>query len=199
MGRNSLRAVVLAATTLTAALLFINDTTPARLPVALAFALVIPGLGWACRLRLRDRGDTLLFAVTISICLLVLVGEGMALLRLWSVTGGFLILAAIGALGVCLPQPFRLPLLSRFAKARTAVAPKLPPGLANGSAGHGLDEHLADLPPRRIHYDGYGGDEMDHRADEQPQHRTEERPHDGHASAEQQIPPDEREKPATGV
>jgi hypothetical protein len=48
-------------------------------------------------------GDTLLLAITISVCLLVVVGESMALLRLWSVPGGFLVLAAIALLGVALP------------------------------------------------------------------------------------------------
>jgi hypothetical protein len=179
IGRNWLWVVVLAATTLTAALLFINDTTPARIPVALVFALVIPGLGWACRLRQRDLGDTLLLAVTISVCLLVLVGEGMALLRLWSVTGGFLILAVIGVFGACLPQRFRPPLPGRD----TAVAAERPPSLSNGAAPHDLDKHLADLPQRQIGYHRYNGREMDHRDGEQPEQRADERPQDGRASS----------------
>jgi hypothetical protein len=109
MDRRSLRLLVIATTALTAALLLVDDSTPARILVALAFALVMPGLGWAERLRLRDRGDTLLLAVTMSVCLLVLVGEGMALLRVWSVPGAFVVLAAIALLGVGLPERFRLP------------------------------------------------------------------------------------------
>jgi hypothetical protein len=91
------------ATVIAGAMVLRDVTTPARIPVLLAFAIVVPGLGWAYRLRLPDRGDTLLLAMTISVCLLVVVGESMALLRLWSVPGGFLVLAAIALLGVALP------------------------------------------------------------------------------------------------
>ncbi|MEV1288765.1 hypothetical protein [Micromonospora sp. NPDC049679] len=96
--------VVGVATALTAAFVLFGATSPARIPVVLAFSLVVPGLGWARRLRLSDAGDTVLAAVTISICLLVVVGEGMALLRLWSVPGGFLLLAAVALLGVVPPR-----------------------------------------------------------------------------------------------
>jgi hypothetical protein len=100
MTRRLAPIVVVVATALTAAFVVFGGTSQARIPVVLAFSLVVPGLGWARRLRLSDAGDTVLAAVTISICLLVVVGEGMALLRLWSVPGGFLLLAAVALLGV---------------------------------------------------------------------------------------------------
>jgi hypothetical protein len=92
--------VVVVATVVGGALVLLDV---ARIAVLLAFAVAVPGLGWAWRLGLPDKGDTLLLAITISVCLLVVVGEGMALLRLWSVQGGFLVLAAIAVLGVVLP------------------------------------------------------------------------------------------------
>lgn len=105
MQRLKLPAVVVAMA-LTAAFVIFDVTGWARIPVVLGFALVVPGLGWAWRLRLADAGDTLLTAVTISVCLLVGVGEGMALLRLWSVEGGFFVLAVVAVAGVALP-PYR--------------------------------------------------------------------------------------------
>jgi hypothetical protein len=97
--------VVVVATAVTGALVLLDVNTPARIPLVLAFALTVPGLGWASRMRLPDTGDALLLAVTISVCLLVIVGEGMALLGIWSVEGGFLVLAAVALLGVGLPRP----------------------------------------------------------------------------------------------
>jgi len=103
MNRISLLLVIVA-TAFTGALVLLDVNTPARIPLVLAFALTAPGLGWASRMHLPDTADTLLLAVTISVCLLVIVGEGMALLRLWSVEMGFLVLAAIALLGVGLPR-----------------------------------------------------------------------------------------------
>jgi hypothetical protein len=104
MRRLALSFVVVVATALTTAFVVFGATSPARLPAVLAFAVVVPGLGWASRLRLADAADTLSIAITISLCLLVVVGEGMALLRLWSVERGFLVLAAVAVLGVTLPR-----------------------------------------------------------------------------------------------
>jgi hypothetical protein len=104
MRRRALSILILIATALTTGLVVFGATSWIRIPIVLAFAVVVPGLGWASRLRLADAGDTLLVAVTISIALLVVVGESMALLRLWSVQGGFLVLAAIALLGITLPR-----------------------------------------------------------------------------------------------
>jgi hypothetical protein len=100
MTRSFPTLLVAVTTGVSEALVVFDIDTPVRAPILLAFALVIPGLGWAWRLRLSDRGDTLLLAVAISVCVLVVVGEGMALLRLWSFKGGFLLLAVIALLGV---------------------------------------------------------------------------------------------------
>lgn len=104
MQRRALSILIAIATALTAAVVVFDAASWIRIPVVLAFAVVVPGSGWAWRLRLPDAGDTLLLAVTVSIGLLVVVGEGMALLRLWSVQGGFLVLAAIAFLGITLPR-----------------------------------------------------------------------------------------------
>lgn len=104
MKRLALPLVVGVATAIAGALVIFDVATWARIPAVLAFAVVVPGLGWAWRLRLSDTGDALLLAVTISACLLAIVGEGMALLRLWSVQGGFLVLAAIALIGVAVAQ-----------------------------------------------------------------------------------------------
>lgn len=104
MQRLTLSILIVIATALTTATVVFDAMSWIRIPVVLAFAVVVPGLGWAWRLRLSDAGDTLLVAVTISIGLLVVIGEGMALLRLWSVQGGFLVLAAIALLGIALPR-----------------------------------------------------------------------------------------------
>lgn len=109
MHRLALLIPVVIATALTTALVIFGADSWIRIPVVLAFAVVVPGLGWAWRLRLADPGDTLLVAVTISIGLLVVIGEGMALLRLWSVQGGFLVLATIALLGVALPRAISAP------------------------------------------------------------------------------------------
>jgi hypothetical protein len=100
MNRLSPQLVVVVATVVASGLVLPEVVTPARIPLLLVFAVAIPGLGWAWRLRLPDTGDALLLAITISVCLLVVVGEGMALLRVWSVKGAFLVLAAIAVLGV---------------------------------------------------------------------------------------------------
>jgi hypothetical protein len=104
MKRLALSLVVVVATAVTGVLVTFDMATSARIPVVVAFAVVVPGLGWAWRLRLSDTGDTLLLAVTISVCSLVVIGEGMALLRLWSVERGFLVLAAVALLGVAIPR-----------------------------------------------------------------------------------------------
>lgn len=104
MNRLALPLVVVGATAITGIFMTFDIAIWARIPVVLTFAIVVPGLGWASRLRLSDAGDALLLAVTISVCSLVVIGESMALLRLWSVERGFLVLAAIALLGVAVPR-----------------------------------------------------------------------------------------------
>jgi hypothetical protein len=98
------------ATTLAAGVCLLTGAPePVRAPALLTFALVAPGLGWAVRARPGDRAEVLTLAIVLSVCLLVLVGETMALLRIWSLRGGFLVLAAAALLGlVPLTGPRRL-------------------------------------------------------------------------------------------
>jgi hypothetical protein len=94
---------VVLATLLAAAALFIVDTS-ARGPVLLAYAVAVPGFGWAQRLGLRDRADRLVVGVSLSVCFVVVVGQAMALLDMWSLSGGFLALAGAALAGVLLPS-----------------------------------------------------------------------------------------------
>ena len=51
---------------------------PCGSALALAGCLVLPGLGWARKMRLGDLGDTVALAVVLSICTTVAVGTAMA-------------------------------------------------------------------------------------------------------------------------
>jgi hypothetical protein len=99
--RPAFPVLFVAATTLAAGVCLLTGApAPVRVPAVLLFALVAPGLGWAARARPGDRADVLTLAIVLSVCLLVLVGETMALLRIWSLGGGFLVLAAAALLGL---------------------------------------------------------------------------------------------------
>ena len=75
-------------------------TAPAvRMTAALAGCLVLPGLGWARRLRLRDLGDTVALTVVLSLSITAVVATGMAVTGLWSPVAGLVVLAAVTGLG----------------------------------------------------------------------------------------------------
>lgn len=76
------------------------DPHAVRMAAALLLCLVLPGLGWARRLRLRDRGDTAAMTVVLSLSATAIVATGMAVLGRWSPTGGLALLAVVGVLGV---------------------------------------------------------------------------------------------------
>jgi hypothetical protein len=78
-----------------------------RVPVAVLWVLVIPGLPWAMRMRLADVGDTAASCVGISVALTAMVGSAMALLGIWSPGGGVLILAALAAAPLIMRGPPR--------------------------------------------------------------------------------------------
>ena len=75
------------------------DAPAVRMIAALAGCLVLPGLGWARRLRLRDLGDTLALTVVLSLSITAVVATAMAVTGLWSPTAGLAILAAVAAFG----------------------------------------------------------------------------------------------------
>jgi hypothetical protein len=70
-----------------------------RLVVVAAACLLLPGLGWAFRLGLRDVGDKLALAIGISICAITLIGTTMAVTGRWSTSGGAIALLAVAITG----------------------------------------------------------------------------------------------------
>lgn len=106
-GREPLRAALLCLTVLVGLLVLPDLAGPLRTPLAVAFALVAPGLAWARLLPLPDAGDRFAIGVALSAALLMLVGETMALLHGWSTVGGFTMLAVITVGGLAVPSPRR--------------------------------------------------------------------------------------------
>lgn len=84
------------------ALLLVADPSLGRLALAGVACLVLPGLGWARKMRLGDPGDTLAMTLVLSICTTVAVGTAMALAGAWSVGGGLAVLGLV-ALGGLVP------------------------------------------------------------------------------------------------
>lgn len=78
--------------------------TEVRLILMAAFCLLVPGYGWAHRMQLKDRGDTLAMTVVLSLCASVLVGTALAVSGLWSPFAGLIILVLI-TLGGFAPIP----------------------------------------------------------------------------------------------
>jgi hypothetical protein len=70
-----------------------------RVVVVAAACLLLPGLGWAFRLQLRDAGDKLALAIGISICAITLIGTTMAVTGRWSTSGGAIALLAVAITG----------------------------------------------------------------------------------------------------
>jgi hypothetical protein len=64
-----------------------------------AACLLLPGLGWARRSRLRDTGDRLALAIAISISAVTVIGTIMAVTGLWSAWIGLTALLAVAAAG----------------------------------------------------------------------------------------------------
>jgi hypothetical protein len=75
------------------------DAPAVRLAAALVGCLVLPGLGWARRLRLRDLGDTIALTVVLSLSITAAVATGMAVTGLWSPAAGLAILTAVTVVG----------------------------------------------------------------------------------------------------
>ena len=105
--------------------LLATNLPAARVAFALATCLLLPGLGWARKMRFGDLGDTVALAVVLSICTTVAVGTAMVLSGSWSPEWGLAALAGVALAGFV---PARL-LLDR---AGTAVRLRM--------AGFGDDE-----------------------------------------------------------
>jgi hypothetical protein len=113
--------------TLAAALVVVllaTNLPAARLTMALAICLLLPGLGWARRRRFGDLGDTVALAIVLSICMTVAVGTAMVLSGYWSPGWGLAVLAGIGLAGFV---PARLLLDRAGAVVRLRIA-----GFADG-------------------------------------------------------------------
>ena len=114
--------------------------TAGRPSVATAACLLLPGLGWAGKLRLEDAGDRLALAVAISICALTVVGTTMVVLGRWSTPLGLVALAVVGAVGALparLPNNVATPLSTLWrsrtkSAARSGSVPAMPVGIDDG-------------------------------------------------------------------
>jgi uncharacterized membrane protein len=95
--------------------------TEVRLILMAAFCLLVPGYGWAHRMQLKDRGDTLAMTVVLSLCASVLVGTALAVSGLWSPLAGLIILVLI-TLGGFAPIPGVAPFRKEF-KSRLVQRP----------------------------------------------------------------------------
>ena len=97
-------------------LLLVVEVGWVRTLCAAAFCLLAPGCGWARRMHLKDRGDTLALTAVFSICATIAVGTAMAVTGWWSPVAGFAVLVLIA---VCGFMPFR-----RTAAAHKVADPK---------------------------------------------------------------------------
>jgi hypothetical protein len=75
------------------------DVHAVRVSAAVLGCLVLPGLGWARRLQLRDLGDTIALTVVLSLTSTAIVATGMAVAGWWSPVAGLVCLAGVAALG----------------------------------------------------------------------------------------------------
>ena len=71
----------------------------ARVALALAICLLLPGLGWARKMRFADLGDTVALAIVLSMCMTVAVGTAMAVSGSWSPKWGLATLAGVALAG----------------------------------------------------------------------------------------------------
>lgn len=81
------------------AVAWLVDPHALRVVAALVVCLLLPGAGWARRMRLRDGGDTLALTVVLSICATAVVGTLMAVTHHWSPLSGLVILLGVSAAG----------------------------------------------------------------------------------------------------
>jgi hypothetical protein len=86
----------------------------ARMIFALVICLLLPGLGWARKMRLGDLGDTLALATALSICMTVAVATPMVVFGSLSIGWGLTALSAMAVAGF-------LPIRHLLDRARTAI------------------------------------------------------------------------------
>lgn len=123
------------------------DAPAVRMAVALVACLVLPGLGWARRLRLKDLGDTIALTVVLSLSITAVVATAMALAGAWSSLAGLVILVAITGLGF-------VPVGAVVARAGVVVLGRAdrhedrPPVVEVGDVGDGWTDWYADARAR---------------------------------------------------
>ena len=115
------------------ALLTLVSPHGVRVGLAVVGCLVLPGLGWARKMRLGDRGDTLALTVVLSICTTVAVGTAMAVSGTWSSGLGLAALALVTGTGF-------VPFAALADRARTAAARRR---AAFGDDGGAWEEWIA--------------------------------------------------------
>ena len=79
--------------------LVLLDWHAVRMIMALGCCVILPGLGWARRMRIRDLGDSIALTVVLSLCITVVVATAMVLSDHWSTAGGAVALLVVGAAG----------------------------------------------------------------------------------------------------
>ena len=94
-----------------------------RLGIVAVTCLLLPGLGWAWKLRLGDAGDRLALAIAISICALTVVGTTVAVSGRWSTPLGLVALGTVGLIGF-LPRRLLTLVSARLSILRIATLRK---------------------------------------------------------------------------
>lgn len=123
------------------------DAPAVRMAAALVVCLVLPGLGWARRLRLKDLGDTIALTVVLSLSITAVVATAMALTGAWSSVAGLVILVAITGLGF-------VPVRAVVVRAGVVVLGRAdrhedrPPVVEVGDVGDGWTDWYADARAR---------------------------------------------------
>ncbi len=123
------------------------DAPAVRMAAALVVCLVLPGLGWARRLRLKDLGDTIALTVVLSLSITAVVATAMALTGAWSPVAGLVILVAITGLGF-------VPVRAVVVRAGVVVLGRAdrhedrPPVVEVGDVGDGWTDWYADARAR---------------------------------------------------
>ena len=92
--------VALLATSTVAAVIQLDAPPPVRVPLAIGWALLVPGLPWARLVGGLDEVTSLPVAVLISVALLLVVGGALALLGVYSAALAYLLLSAVSVAGV---------------------------------------------------------------------------------------------------
>jgi hypothetical protein len=92
--------VALLATAAVAVVIQLDAPPPVRVPLAIGWALIGPGLPWARLVGGLDGATSLLVAVLISVALLLVVGATLALLGVYSPAVAHVLLAAVSVAGV---------------------------------------------------------------------------------------------------